>query len=112
MDWKIQFEKEIQMAAAARARGNEGQSRVCARRAAGVAAREFCNRSGLPLRSTSAYDLLREISELPGLSERVRQAAEALTRRVTEEFKLPLESDLIQEAQILAESLLPGAGLR
>lgn len=108
MDWKVTFEKEIQMAVAARDRGNEGQARVCARRAAGAAVREYFRRCGLPVRSSSVYDLLCELPGLPGLSERALLAAGALTRRVDGDFKLPDESDLLQEARILAESLLPG----
>jgi hypothetical protein len=45
------------MAVEVRARGNEGQARVCARRAAGAVLREYFQRRGLPVRSPSAYDL-------------------------------------------------------
>jgi hypothetical protein len=107
MNWKIKFEQELDMARAARARGNEGQARVCARRAAGVAAREYFQRSGLSPRSTSAYDLLNDLLASDSLSPRARHAAEALTQRVTEEFKLPEELDLSLEARALAASLLP-----
>ena len=40
MDWQIKIKAEFDKAEQARARGNEGQARVCARRAAGIAARE------------------------------------------------------------------------
>jgi hypothetical protein len=109
MDWKNKFDLEIQRALDVRARGNEGQARVFARRAAGVIVREYFQRCGLPVRSSSAYDLLKELLELPGQSVTVRWAAECLTLRVTEEFKLPIDVDLIQAAQTLAESLLPGS---
>ena len=36
MEWKTKFEQEMGLAKTARARGNEGQARVCARRAAGA----------------------------------------------------------------------------
>jgi hypothetical protein len=111
MDWKNKFALEIQMAVEVRARGNEGQARVCARRAAGVVLREYFQRRGLPVRSTSAYDLLKDLLSLPGLPEPVYLAAEYLTLRVTEEFKLPVDVDLIQEARTLAESLLPDSGV-
>ena len=39
-DWKVEVETEFERAKAARARGNEGQARVCARRAAGIASEE------------------------------------------------------------------------
>ncbi len=47
------------MALAARGRGNEGQARVCARRAAGVAVREYFLRLGIPIVNPGAYDLLQ-----------------------------------------------------
>ena len=36
MDWQKDVDAEFEKAAQARARGNEGQARVCARRAAGI----------------------------------------------------------------------------
>jgi len=107
MDWKNKFAAEIQMAVEVRALGNEGQARVCARRAAGAVLREYFQRRGLPVRSSSAYDLLKELLDLPDLPDPAYRAAEYLTLRVTEDFKLPLDVDLVQEARTLAESLLP-----
>ena len=40
-DWKEKLQKEFERAQIARASGNEGQARVCARRAAGIAIREY-----------------------------------------------------------------------
>jgi hypothetical protein len=59
------------------------------------------------VRSSSAYDLLKELLDLPDLPDPVYRAAGYLTLRVTEDFKLPLDVDLVQEARTLAESLLP-----
>ena len=112
MEWKTKFDLEIQRAMDVRARGNEGQARVCARRAAGIAAREYFQRSNLPPGNSSAYDLLIKLLGMPGLAENVRKASQSLTLRVTEEFKLPDDVDLIQAARTLAEALLedPGEG--
>jgi hypothetical protein len=107
-DWKIALEKELQMAAAANVRGNEGQARVCARRAAGVVIREYFLRRGLSSRTSSAFDLLQTLLEIPGIPEEARRAAEYLTLRVNEEFKLPVNADLVEEARTLCKSLLPG----
>lgn len=107
MDWKYKFDLEIQMAVEVRARGNEGQARVCARRAAGVVVREYFQRRGLPFHTSSAYDILKELLEFPGLPDDARRSAEYLTLRVTEEFKLPVSVDLVLAARTLAESLLP-----
>jgi hypothetical protein len=107
-DWKKAFGRELQMAAEARERGNEGQARVCARRAAGVIIREYFLQHGISTRPASAFDLLRAFLDIPGIPGEARRAAEYLTLRVTEEFKLPVNADLIEEARILCKSLLPG----
>lgn len=107
MDWKKSFNKEMQMAAAARERGNEGQARVCARRAAGVVVRAYFQLRGLPAHNSSAYDLLRDLLAGSGVPEQARQAAVYLTLRVNEAFELPVEVDLLDAAQTLAASLLP-----
>ena len=90
----------------ARARGNEGQARVCARRAAGIAAREYFVRRGQTIRTPSAYDLLKLLIEDPSLRDDLRQIAAHLTLRVNEEFKLPVDIDLIVEAKKLCEGLV------
>jgi HEPN domain-containing protein len=105
-DWKAQLELEFEHAEAARARGNEGQTRVCARRAAGIAIREYYARRGQSVRTPSAYDLLQLLTDEPQLSKELKQAAAYLTLRVTEEFKLPVEVDLLNEARKLCDGLL------
>jgi hypothetical protein len=107
-DWQTTLVKEFQMAAAARARGNEGQARVCARRAAGVAIREYLARRGLRSSDPSAYALLKALLFVEDLPIEARQAAEYLTLRVNEEFKLPVAVDLVEQARLLCDSLLPG----
>ncbi len=106
--WQEQFLKEIRGGQDARARNNEGQARVRARRAAGIAIREYLSRRGERALSTSAYDLLKLLLDMPDLPPGLRQSAEYLTLRVNEEFKLPVDADLIQEACALCEQLLPG----
>jgi len=105
-DWKVKLQKEFELAEAARARGNEGQARVCARRAAGIAIREYYALRGQSIRTPSAYDLLQLLVEEPRLPPNLRQAAAYLTLRVTEEFKLPVDVDLLDEARKLCEALL------
>jgi len=107
--WQEKFKQEIDRANEVRARGNEGQARVCARRAAGIVIREYFARRGIRAASPSAYDLLKELLGMDDLPADARQSAEALTLRVTEEFKLPVDVDLVQEALTLCERLLPGA---
>ena len=107
--WQEKYGQEINRANEVRARDNEGQARVCARRAAGVALREYFRQRGIKAASPSAYDLLKLLLTLDDLPADVRQSAGYLTLRVDEEFKLPAGIDLIQEAQTLCERLLPDA---
>jgi HEPN domain-containing protein len=97
---------EFEKAEQARTNSNEGQARVCARRAAGIAIREYLARKGIRPASTSSYDLLNLIKDDPLLSVDLRLIAEHLTLRVTEEFKLPVDADLVAEARILCNELL------
>jgi HEPN domain-containing protein len=106
MDWQTQINAEFEKAEEARARGNEGQARVCARRAAGIAVREYLLRQGIRPPSMSAYDLLNQLKGDPDLAPGLKQIADHLTLRVTEEFKLPVNADLVAEARIFCEELL------
>jgi len=106
MDFLSEINSEFEKAERARARGNEGQARVCARRAAGIAIREYLTRKGIRPPSASAVDLLNLIKGDPLLSSDVKLIAEHLTLRVTEEFKLPIHADLIAEARVLCQELL------
>ena len=97
---------EFDRAAQARAKGNEGQARVCARRAAGIAIREYFTRSGVRIPTASAYDLLNMLKEDADLPAEMKAIVGHLTARVTEEFKLPVDADLVAEARLLCEQLL------
>jgi len=105
-DWQAHLQKEFETAEKARARNNEGQARVCARRAAGIAIREFLTRKGNPLPNLSAVDLLNLLKDDPLLSPDLKLIVDHLTLRVTEEFKLPVNVDLVAEARTLCNELL------
>jgi HEPN domain-containing protein len=105
-DWQTKAQAEFDQAERARAKGNEGQARVCARRAAGIAIREYLARQGIPAPSTSAVDLLNLFKEDPLLSPDLKLIVDHLTLRVTEEFKLPVDVDLVAEARKLCDELL------
>src|SRR6188474_3250150 len=104
-DWRAELQVEFERAAQARTRGNEGQARVCARRAAGIAIREYLTRRGIRPPSVSAYDLLNLLKEDPSLSPGLKMIADHLTLRVTEEFKLPVDADLVAESRRFCEEL-------
>ena len=105
-NWQTEIEAEFEKAAQARVRGNEGQARVCARRAAGIAVREYLSRRGIRPPSVSAYDLLNLLKQDALLSPDLKLIADHLTVRVTQDFKLPVDVDLVEEAQRFCEELL------
>ena len=105
--WQNKLQLEFERAEQARTKGNEGQARVCVRRAAGIAIREYLTRRGTrPPSIISAYDLLNLIKEDPHLSPDLKLIADHLTMRVTDKFKLPINVDLLAEARQLCDELL------
>ncbi len=106
LSWKARVSNELRQAEAARASGNEGKARVCARRAAGIAVEEYLHRLGIRLPAASAYAHLRYFAEMPDISPGMRLVASHFLERVTNEHNLPLEADLIAEARWLVAKLL------
>ena len=80
--------------------------RVCARRAAGIAIRAYLTRNGTQVPSMSAYDLLNLLKEDTLLPPDMQLIVDHLTVRVTEDFELPVDADLIAESRILCDWLL------
>jgi hypothetical protein len=105
-DLNTQLRKEFEKAQQARINKNEGQARVCARRAAGIAIREYLTRKGTQVPSMSAYDLLNLLKEDTLPPPEMQLIVDHLTVRVTEDFELPVDADLIAEARILCDWLL------
>lgn len=102
---KMKIEEELANAEAARRAGLEGRARVCARRAAGAAIREFMELRGETLPGPSAVDLLEHLQTRPDVSPELHQAAGHLLARVDESFNLPDAVDLLTEARRLADAL-------
>jgi len=106
MELPKEIAAELTQAEQARARGNEGRARVCARRAAGLAARDYLIHKGIRPSTSSAMDLLNLLKSDPLLSSDLKLIADHLTVRVTEEFKLPIQVDLIAESRKFCDELL------
>lgn len=103
--WMNRIDNELANAISARETGNEGRARVCARRAAGIAAREWLARHGIPVRGASAYDALKALADSPGLLPEQRMLVLHLTMSVDEDFHLPDGVDLIADARQLCGQL-------
>jgi hypothetical protein len=104
--WQYQFNTEIEKAKTARAHRNEGMARVCARRAAGIVIGEYLLRQGYQSSGESAYDRLKYLNELPELPPGVREVSGHFRVRVNTDHQLPVEIDLISEAEWLRSVLL------
>lgn len=102
---KTKIAEELARGEAARQAGLEGRARVCARRAAGAAIREYLDLRGLIPQGGSAYDLLAGFQQMPETPADWREVAEALLVRVDESFSLPAQVDLLAQARWLAEQL-------
>jgi hypothetical protein len=104
--WETHFQAEINQAEYARSEGNEGMARVCARRAVGIVLGEYFRRNQIPLNSPSVYDRLRMIEKIPGISADLLIKIEYFLVRVNPDYTLPVEADLIVEAQQIRRILL------
>lgn len=105
-DWETRFERELVAAVSARQQGKEGQARVCARRAAGIAIDEYFRRTGSHPGGTSAYDQIKALLLSPDVPQEVLEVAEHFLLRVSPAFEFPLDVDLIAEARWLKDQLL------
>jgi hypothetical protein len=96
---------EVDRAVTARQNNLEGRARVCSRRAAGYAIRAYFEERGVDTPDISALALIRQLDNRAGILPRVRVVTEHLLMRVDEDFKLPVEADLIAEATWLIDYL-------
>ncbi len=100
---RLQVQEEILLAKQSRREGNEGRARVCARRAAGVAAQGYLQKVGLGDRTENMLESLSTLKIELKLPERVEKAVDYLLRRVDLDFNLPGDVDLINEAETVIE---------
>jgi len=96
---------ELSQAEKARSNKLEGRARVSARRAVGIALREFMKLRNIKLKNSNSYDLICMLRDSPYADPTLRKIASHLTIQVCEDFNLPIKVDLIAEARILIEAL-------
>jgi hypothetical protein len=104
--WEIQFQAEIDQAENARSQGNEGKARVCARRAVGIVLGEYFRRHQIPFEGTSAYKRIRFIENMPDMPSEILGILQHFLLRVNPDYTLPVEANLIEEAQQIKRILL------
>lgn len=105
-NWHSHYTAEIEHGRRARAAGNEGMARVCARRAVGWVLGEYFRRHELDFTNPSAYERVKFLQQLEGVSESVKLIASHFNLRITTEHQLPVDADLIAEAEWLKKELL------
>ena len=93
---------ELELAVAARFSGNEGKTRVHARRAAGWAIGVWCERHGRSKKGQSAFAYLQGVSIDLSVPKYVREAAANLVLRITVHHELPVETDILDDARLVA----------
>ena len=103
MNWKIQIENEIKQAERALKEGNDGRARTCARRAAGIALKEYDSEQNHPDRKISSIDRLREISTNENLPDKIRKAAQRLITNVNNRLSENFTFHPIRDANIIIE---------
>jgi hypothetical protein len=95
------IESEFKAAESAQDTGNDGRARVCARRAAGLAIRDWYQRREGPGWTGDAMKQLVRLRSDPAVPARVRQAAERLTTRVDHDHRLPFDDDPVEDARYI-----------
>jgi hypothetical protein len=105
-DWLVEYQNELEHANSARAEGNEGMARVCARRAAGIIIGEYLQRHGHTIFTHSAYDRILQFTNLPDVSQYYKDIANHSLLKVDKNHHFPAEVDLIADARLLYDCLL------
>lgn len=101
-----EIQRELTTAQEAASEGNEGKSRVCARRAAGFAISLFITTHARPGWGTDALGQLQHLKDDATLPEDIRKAATRLTTRITDRFQYPFSTDPIADARLIVDHLL------
>lgn len=102
---KQRIRTELIHAEQARSSGNQGRSRVCARRAAGIAVREYLSQRKIGFTDPSAISVLSVLTSLEDVPEMIIQCADHLLTRVDTNYQLPQEIDLIDQTNQLIDAL-------
>jgi hypothetical protein len=112
VDWKEAIAGELRRSEEARARGNEGMARVCARRAAGWAIQAHLGQRGIDLHTTSVLDHFRYMQTEPSTAPDLLPLLEHLIQpklrpNIEEDSFFPEGIDLLADAQQLIAALFP-----
>ena len=106
MTYPDEVEKELARGRKAKEEGNEGMTRVCARRAAGAAIRLWKEAQGRDIKwGTSAMSQIKTMALDESFPDEVRQAAERLTTQQQHDHTMPFDNDPLEDAEIVIKYL-------
>ncbi len=105
MHWQEQIEQELRKAAEGLQSGNDGLARVCARRAVSIAMHQWVNQQDKATSQGDAIHQLRTIQKHPTFPLPIKEAAQRLLTKVTEQQQLPITTDPITDARIILDHL-------
>ena len=105
MSWREQIEQELVKASEGLKNGNDGLARVCVRRAVALASQHWAEQRNLPAWQGDAMHQLRQIQGETTFPYSVREAAQRLLTKVTEQAQSPMTTDPITDAHIILEHL-------
>jgi len=103
---------ELEKAHQARQKGNEGMARVLARRAAGLAIREYFSINSFNQRGLSLNALIKDEEVRNSLPASTYKALDRLTTRIGMDFQFPADFDLLLDAQLVMKLLSINHGER
>ena len=101
---------ELEKARKTRQNGNEGMSRVLARRAAGLAIRDYFQNRDFDQRNLSLNALIKDEQVRNVLPVSIHAALERLSTRIGMDFQFPVDFDLLMDAQKVIEQLSMSIG--
>jgi len=100
-DTRKAIDLELARADQARQAGNEGMARVCARRAAGIAVREYFIHNHIEITDPSAISLLTRLIQMESTPADIKILIDNLLTRVTPDYRLPVPIDLTACTKLL-----------
>ena len=105
MNWRDEIDLELARAREAEGNRNQGRVRTSARRAAGIAIREFEKQFTEMRYGTDFISQLRSFASDVAIPENVRNAADRLQARLSPEFESPSKQP-IEDAAIIVGYIL------
>lgn len=104
--WHQQFNDEITTALTARQKGKEAMARVCARRAANIVIKEYLSQHNVNP-STNVIQNLKVLKTTLQDDHSLQPIIEHLILKVSPDFTLPNDIDLIEDTIALRKILFP-----